>query len=108
MSIENIINNVEPSICGMNVFKLWSCLKVSHRLRGQIVSYYNSNHKEINQELGAHTAILADLQGPKIRLGDFEKTIRLKKGGEIVFCTKKNVLAETLKQKLKQRFLQEK
>ena len=36
-----------------------------------------SNIKEINQELGTHTAILADLQGPKIRLGDFEKTKRL-------------------------------
>jgi pyruvate kinase len=47
-----------------------------------------SSIKEINQELGTHTAILADLQGPKIRLGDFEKTIRLKKGDEIVFCTR--------------------
>ena len=47
-----------------------------------------SSVKEINQELGTHTAILADLQGPKIRLGDFEKPIRLKKGDEIVFCTR--------------------
>ena len=36
-----------------------------------------------------HTAILADLQGPKIRVDDFEKPIKLKKGKEIVFCTKK-------------------
>ena len=48
-----------------------------------------SNIKEINQELNIHTAILADLQGPKIRLGDFEKPIKLKKGIKIVFCTKK-------------------
>ena len=30
--------------------------------------------KEINQELNVHTAILADLQGPKIRLEKFKKT----------------------------------
>ena len=48
-----------------------------------------SRIKEINQELNVHTAILADLQGPKIRVGDFEKPIRLKKGEEIVFSTKK-------------------
>jgi pyruvate kinase len=48
-----------------------------------------SNIKEIKQELNVHTAILADLQGPKIRVGDFEKPINLKRGAEIVFCTKK-------------------
>tara|TARA_Y100000589_G_scaffold319923_1_gene349113 strand:- start:364 stop:1776 length:1413 start_codon:yes stop_codon:yes gene_type:complete len=48
-----------------------------------------SNIKATNQELGVHTAILADLQGPKIRVDDFEKPIKLKKGKEIVFCTKK-------------------
>ena len=48
-----------------------------------------SSIKEINQELHVHTAILADLQGPKIRVGDFERPINLKKGAEIVFCSKK-------------------
>tara|TARA_B100002052_G_scaffold145478_1_gene132905 strand:+ start:4165 stop:5577 length:1413 start_codon:yes stop_codon:yes gene_type:complete len=48
-----------------------------------------SNIKATNQELGVHTAILADLQGPKIRVDDFEKPIKLKKGKEIIFCTKK-------------------
>lgn len=48
-----------------------------------------SNIKANNQELGVHTAILADLQGPKIRVDDFEKPIKLKKGKEIIFCTKK-------------------
>ena len=45
--------------------------------------------KEINQELHTHTAILADLQGPKIRLGKFLNPIDLKKGEEVVFSTKK-------------------
>ena len=47
-----------------------------------------SKIKEINQELGVHTAILADLQGPKIRVGDLEKPIKIKKGSEVVFSTK--------------------
>ncbi len=68
---------------GANVVRL-NFSHLSHEKAMQIIS----NVKEINQELGVHTAILADLQGPKIRLGDFEKPIRLKKGAEIVFCTK--------------------
>ena len=37
-----------------------------------------TNIKEINQELRLHTAILADLQGPKIRVGEFDRPIKLK------------------------------
>ncbi|MAO71568.1 MAG: pyruvate kinase [Flavobacteriales bacterium] len=45
------------------------------------------NIKEINKELGVHTAILADLQGPKIRVGKFERPVHLKKGSYIYFNT---------------------
>ena len=31
---------------------------------------------------------MADLQGPKIRVGEFEKPIKLTKGTEVVFSTK--------------------
>lgn len=48
-----------------------------------------STIKTINQELHVHTAILADLQGPKIRIGGIEKPQKIKKGDEIVFTTKK-------------------
>ncbi|MDA9808365.1 pyruvate kinase [Flavobacteriales bacterium] len=47
-----------------------------------------SNIKEINQELHVHTAILADLQGPKIRVGEFKNPINLVKGNELIFSTK--------------------
>ena len=47
------------------------------------------NIKEINKELHTHTAILADLQGPKIRIGEVKKPITLKKGDEIIFSKKK-------------------
>lgn len=69
---------------GVNVCRL-NFSHLSHEKAKEIIS----NTKEINQELSVHTAILADLQGPKIRVGDFEKPIKLKKGAEVVFCTKK-------------------
>ncbi len=47
-----------------------------------------SNIKEINQELHVHTAILADLQGPKIRVGEFKNPLNLVKGNEVIFSTK--------------------
>ena len=63
------------------------------------INFSHSNHedakeiidniKEVNQELHTHTAILADLQGPKIRVGEFAKSIRLKKGKSVFFNTNK-------------------
>ena len=69
---------------GVNVCRL-NFSHLDHNKAKEIIS----NIKEINQELNVHTAILADLQGPKIRVGDFEKPIKLKKGAEVLFCTKK-------------------
>lgn len=69
---------------GVNVCRL-NFSHISHSNAKEIIS----NIKEINQELNIHTAILADLQGPKIRVGDFDKPIKLKKGSEIVFSTRK-------------------
>ena len=68
---------------GVNVCRL----NFSH-LSYDVAKKIISNIKQANQELNVHTAILADLQGPKIRLGDFEKPIKLKKQDEVVFCTK--------------------
>ncbi len=48
-----------------------------------------STVKEINQELHVHTAILADLQGPKIRVKNLQKPIKLKKGQKIIFSSRK-------------------
>ena len=63
------------------------------------INFSHTNHEEarniistvktINQELHVHTAILADLQGPKIRVGNIEDPIKVKKGEEVVFSTKK-------------------
>ena len=69
---------------GVNVCRL-NFSHLEHAIAKEIIS----NIKEINQELNVHTAILADLQGPKIRVGVFEKPIQLKKGEKIIFSTKK-------------------
>ena len=69
---------------GVNVCRL-NFSHLEHNIAKEIIA----NIKEINQELHVHTAILADLQGPKIRVGKFEKPVKLTKGGEVIFSTKK-------------------
>ena len=68
---------------GVNVCRL-NFSHLEHDVAKEIIS----NIKEINQELHVHTAILADLQGPKIRVGVFEKPIQLKRGEKVVFSSK--------------------
>ena len=63
---------------GVNVCRL-NFSHLSHEKAKEIIT----NIKSINQELHVHTAILADLQGPKIRVGEFEKPRTLKKGAEL-------------------------
>ena len=70
---------------GVNVCRL-NFSHIEHEKAKEIISFI----KEINQELHVHTAILADLQGPKIRIGELNNPIKLKRGKQIVFTTKKN------------------
>lgn len=47
-----------------------------------------NNIRKVDEKLGTHTAILADLQGPKLRVGEFEgEGLLLKEGAEITFTT---------------------
>lgn len=44
--------------------------------------------RSIDRELGLHTAIMADLQGPKLRIGEMENgALELKEGAELVITT---------------------
>ena len=44
---------------------------------------------EADKKLGTHTSILADLQGPKLRVGKIEgDNLELVEGNEILFTTK--------------------
>ncbi len=46
------------------------------------------NIRELDEELGLHTSILADLQGPKLRVGEMENgSIDLPEGSELVIGT---------------------
>lgn len=48
--------------------------------------------RSLNSELGMHVAILADLQGPKIRIGRFEEeSVFLHDGDELTFTTHETV-----------------
>ena len=69
---------------GVNVCRL-NFSHLSHEKAKEIITRI----KEINQELHVHTAILSDLQGPKIRVGNFEKPVTLRKASEVSFSTNK-------------------
>lgn len=43
--------------------------------------------RELNEEFGFNAAILADLQGPKLRVGVMKEEVEVKPGDEIIFET---------------------
>ncbi len=69
---------------GVNVCRI-NFSHINHAKAKEVIN----SIKEVNQELHVHTAILADLQGPKIRIGELEKPMRLTKGMQITLCTRK-------------------
>lgn len=72
-------------LAGVNVCRI----NFSHGDRKQHLELINLI-REINKELELHVAILGDLQGPKLRIGDIENgTVELNKGDEITFTTDK-------------------
>ena len=70
---------------GVHVFRL----NFSHGSHEEHKDVINSILR-INEETNLHVGILADLQGPKIRIGDIEqKEILLENGKEIIFTNQK-------------------
>lgn len=64
---------------GVNVIRI----NFSHGNHEELIPVIRSV-REINKEQGIHTAILGDLQGPKIRIGEIKGgTISIKEGDEI-------------------------
>jgi Pyruvate kinase len=43
--------------------------------------------RELNDEFGYNASILADLQGPKLRVGTMKGEVIVNKGDEIIFAT---------------------
>jgi pyruvate kinase len=70
---------------GVDVFRL----NFSHGSHDEHLQVINSILK-INRLFGMHIGIMADLQGPKIRIGDIDsKEVFLENGHEITFTTEK-------------------
>ncbi|MCF6308485.1 MAG: pyruvate kinase [Flavobacteriaceae bacterium] len=67
---------------GVNVFRI----NFSHA-NYDIVKENVIAIRELSDELGIHTAILADLQGPKLRVGIMKKDVEVHDGDELDFCT---------------------
>src|SRR5690554_3949042 len=45
--------------------------------------------RKVSAELGSNTAVLADLQGPKLLIGMMKEEVVVRTGDEILFCTGK-------------------
>ncbi len=71
-------------LSGVNVFRI----NFSHANHNDVEKRI-INIRELNDELNVHVAILADLQGPKLRVGEMEKGVKLKKGDTFTFTTNK-------------------
>ena len=78
-----VIHNLIKS--GVNVFRI----NFSHAKKNEVLNYIEII-RSLNKEYEYNTAILADLQGPKIRIGELEQEISLKKGDEISIESEKS------------------
>ncbi len=74
----------ELMVLGVNVFRV----NFSHA-EYENVAQTIADIREINKKRGFNVAILADLQGPKLRVGVMAEKVKLKKGDEFIFTTKK-------------------
>ena len=70
---------------GANVFRL----NTSHGTMEDHREKFNLI-REVSQELDVYCAIMVDLQGPKIRVGNLIKEIELKNGEQVIFSHMKN------------------
>ena len=78
---ENLVKLIQS---GVNVCRL----NFSHSTHEEHIEVIK-NIRKADKELGTHTAILGDLQGPKIRIGDVkDNNIELVPGAEIIITTK--------------------
>ena len=82
-TIHNLIKS------GANVFRI----NFSHVKNNEVLNYIDII-RGLNKEYNYNTAILADLQGPKIRIGELEQDIALKKGDEISIESEKSFVGD--------------
>ena len=75
---------------GVNVFRI----NFSHA-NYDIVKEQIQQIRVLNEENGWNVAVLADLQGPKLRVGVMKEGTVLKDGQEFIFTTKDNAIQST-------------
>ena len=76
----------ELASSGVNVFRINFSHADSEDVKKRVKQI-----REINHENGYNVAVLADLQGPKLRVGVMEEGIMLKDGDEFIFTTEECV-----------------
>ena len=69
-------------LAGVNVFRV----NFSHA-DYQDVSKRIQMIREVDQKLNTNTAILGDLQGPKLRVGEMEEGVEVHPGDRVLFST---------------------
>jgi pyruvate kinase len=74
----------EMILAGVNVFRV----NFSHAVYDEITEKIRMI-RELNNELDFNVAILADLQGPKLRVGEMENGVKLSEGDLFTFTTEK-------------------
>ena len=74
----------ELMVAGVNVFRI----NFSHADYEDVKTKIK-DIRDLNKENNYNVAVLADLQGPKLRVGVMEDGVVLKKGDEFMFTTKK-------------------
>lgn len=74
----------DMAAAGVNVFRI----NFSHA-DYEVVKERIRQIREINEERGYNVAILADLQGPKLRVGVMQEGVELKAGDTFIFTTEK-------------------
>ena len=72
---------------GVNVFRI----NFSHATYEEVDRHVDLI-RTLNKELDTNVAILADLQGPKIRVGKMEDGVAFKKGDELILTTAKEII----------------
>ena len=84
-SSKEVIKNMIDA--GVNVFRI----NFSHADYADVTERINII-RELNEEFGYTTSILADLQGPKLRVGVMKEDVVVSKGDVITFTTAEDVL----------------
>lgn len=84
-SSKEVINDM--ILAGVNVFRI----NFSHADYNDVKERIDII-RELNDEFGYNTAILADLQGPKLRVGVMKEDVVVNKGDVITFTTAEDIL----------------